>query len=399
MERYDVIVVGGGLVGPALALALAGAGLRVAVLDRLAAPVRRDPGFDGRGYAVALASARVLGALQLWSGLEPLAQPIRDIRVSDGLPGLGPLLHFDPTEIDQTRFGWIVEDRFLRRALLDALAPAGVDHLAPAEVAAIADTVVTLTDGRTLGAPLVVAADGRRSPTARRAGIGYQGWDYDQTGLVAAIEHERTHDGVAWQSFFPGGPFAVLPLPGNRSSLVWSERSRRAAALAALPDADYAVELARRIGPRLGAIRLVGTRAAWPLGLSLASRYVAPRLALVGDAAHGVHPIAGQGLNLGLRDVAALAEVIVEAARRGEDIGALDVLTRYERWRRFDAASFALGMDALNRLFSTDLAPLRALRDLGLRAMSALAPARRAVMAEAAGQSGDTPRLLRGQPL
>jgi 2-octaprenyl-6-methoxyphenol hydroxylase len=259
------------------------------------------------------------------------------------------------------------------------------------------EAALDMAEGPPLRARLVVAADGRRSPLASDAGIGRIGWSYPQTGLVAAIAHERPHHGLAHQSFFPGGPFAVLPLTGDRCSIVWSERTARAEAIVRLDDRAYAEELARRIGPRLGAIELVGRRWAYPLDLSLAERYCAPRLALAGDAAHGVHPIAGQGLNMGLRDAAALAEVLVEAARRGEDVGALAVLERYERWRRFDATAFALGMDALNRLFSNDNPVLGLLRRTGLALVERLPVAQRALMREATGQAGEVPRLLRGE--
>jgi 2-octaprenyl-6-methoxyphenol hydroxylase len=279
----------------------------------------------------------------------------------------------------------------------------GLAHLAAAEVAEAgrgpAGATVRLADGRRLEAPLIIACDGRRSALAAAAGIRRLRWDYGQTGLVNAIAHELPHAGVAHQSFFPGGPFAVLPLPGNRSSLVWSERTREAGRLMALDDAAFTAEVAARVGPRLGRIELAGARWAYPLDLSLAERYVAPRLALAGDAAHGVHPIAGQGLNIGLRDVAALAEVLVEAARIGEDIGSALVLERYQRWRRFDATVLALGMDALNRLFSNDNPLLRLTRDAGLAAVGRLGGLRRFFMREAAGLEGAVPRLLRGQAL
>lgn len=400
----DVIVVGGGLVGPALALALAGAGFRVTVVDRETPERRAEPDFDGRAYAIALASARLLGALGVWQRVEAHAQPIRDITVDEGVPSDGPLLHFDPRELDEGRVGWIVEDRWLRGALLDAMDRAeGVTHFAPAEVAAAergpAGATLHLVGGRSLAAPLIVACDGRRSALAAGAGIRRLRWDYGQTGLVNAIAHERPHQGVAHQSFFAGGPFAVLPLPGNRSSLVWSERTREAERLLALDDVAFTAEVAARIGPRLGEIELAGGRWAYPLDLSLASDYAAPRLALAGDAAHGVHPIAGQGLNIGLRDVAALAEVLVGAARIGEDIGSALVLERYQRWRRFDATAFALGMDALNRLFSNANPVLRLARDAGLAAVNRAGGLRRMFMREAAGVEGEVPRLLRGQPL
>ena len=404
MIVIDAIIIGGGLIGPALALSLAQAGFRVTVLDRVAVARRGAPDFDGRAYAVALGSARLLQALGVWGGVEDKAEAIRDIHVAEGVPVDLPLLHFDPRELDEGRVGWIVEDRWLRGALLAAMEAAdGVTQLAPVEVAGVdygsATAKVRLADGRALTAPLVIACDGRRSAVAEAAGIRRLRWGYGQTGLVNAIAHELPHDGLAHQSFFPGGPFAVLPLPGDRSSLVWSERTAEAERLQALDDDAFTAEIAARIGPRLGRIELAGQRWAYPLDLTLAERYVAPRLALAGDAAHGIHPIAGQGLNIGLRDVAALAEVLVEAARIGEDIGAVNVLERYQRWRRFDATSLALGMDALNRLFSNDNPALKLARDTGLAAVNRAGPLRRAFMREAAGVAGDVPRLLRGQAL
>ncbi len=404
-DRFDTVVLGGGLVGSALALALARHGIESALLDPLPAEVRADPEFDGRAYAVAPGSANLLRALGIWDGVGRHAEPVRRISVADRADGPLPAaaLHFDPAEGDQETLGWILEDRFLRGALLRAVANApGIEHRAPARSDAVrlapTGAEVDLA-GETLRSALVLACDGRRSATARAAGIGYLSWDYPQTGLVCAIEHERPHGGEAHQAFFAGGPFAQLPLPGNRSSIVWSEAKARADEIAALDDAAYTAEIARRLGGRLGEVRLAGRRWAYPLGLALATCYARPRLAVAGDAAHGVHPIAGQGLNMGLRDVAALTEVLVEAARRGEDIGALDVLRRYERWRRFDATAMTLGMDGLNRLFSTGVGPAQALRNAGLHMVARLAPARRFFMSEAAGLSGDVPRLLSGQTI
>ncbi|HSF96421.1 MAG TPA: UbiH/UbiF/VisC/COQ6 family ubiquinone biosynthesis hydroxylase [Thermohalobaculum sp.] len=410
-SRFDIIVVGGGLTGPALALALAGAGFRVAIVDRVAADRRAAPDFDGRAYAVALGSARLLGSLGVWPEVEPKAQPILDIEVDEGLPsGLfsaAPLLHFDPRELDEGQVGWIVEDRWLRGALLDAMdAAQNLTQIAPAEVTG-ADyanvATLRLAGGSAPSASLIVACDGRRSALAAAAGIRRLRWGYDQIGLVNAIAHEQPHHGVAHQSFFPGGPFAVLPLiddgAAHRSSLVWSERTGEAERLRSLDDAAFTAEIAARIGGRLGEIGLIGKRWAYPLDLTLAETYVAPRLALAGDAAHGIHPIAGQGLNIGLRDVGALAEVLVEAARIGEDIGTTIVLERYQRWRRFDANTLALGMDALNRLFSNHDPGLKLIRDAGLKAVDRMGGLRRAFMREAAGVAGDVPRLLRGQAL
>ena len=400
----DILITGGGLNGPVLALALAQAGLTVTVLDAAPRATRAARNFDGRAYALALTSVRMLRRLGLWEALAPNAQPMTDIKVSDGRAGEGPspfFLHFDHREIEEGPMGQMIEDRFLRPALLDALdAAEGVTHLSEARVTAQAtdDTGVTVTleDGRHLRARLLVGCDGRGSGTATRAGIARTGWDYDQTAMVCAIAHEKPHHGTAHQFFMPEGPLAILPLPGNRSSIVWTERTDRAAAINALPDADYLTILRPRFGDFLGEIRLDGDRFTYPLGLSLAQSFTAPRVALVGDAAHGLHPIAGQGLNAGLRDIAALAQTLGDARQRGEEIGSAPVLDRYAAWRRADTATLAAATDGFNRLFSNDNAWLRAARDIGLGLVANLPPLRRAFIREAAGLSGEVPELMRG---
>lgn len=405
-DIFDVAIIGGGLNGPALGLALAQAGLRVAVIDGQAPRARAEAAFDGRAYALAIASKRLLGAIGVWDPLAPDVQPIMQIKASDGRAGegpSGPVLHFDSAEIEEGPMGFMVEDRHLYAAFLSAMeAATGLAHLpgvtALDHIPGPGLAPVVLSDGRTIRARMIAACDGRASPTARRAGIGRTGHDYGQTALVAAIAHDRPHDGTAHQFFMPTGPLAILPLRGNRSSIVWSETHANAAAIAALDDAGFLEVLRPRFGDFLGAIRLAGPRFSYPLTLTLANSYTAPRLALVGDAAHGVHPIAGQGLNLGLRDVAALAEVLVAAHRRGEDIGAPDVLERYQSWRRFDATTLALGMDGVNALFSNDLWPLRAARDAGIGLVSRTAPLRRTFMRQAAGLTQGA-KLLAGETL
>lgn len=404
MKRdFDVIIAGGGLNGPALGLALAQGRLRVAVVDARPVDLRAGDAFDGRAYALALASVRLLGALGLWRELAAKAQPIREVKACEGHPGdgAGPFhLHFDGAEIEEGAVGQMLEDRFLYRALMGAMA--AVTHIPATAVVAQAPQPsgieVTLSDDRKLTAALLVGADGRQSGVGARAGIGRTGWDYGQTALVAAIDHEKPHHGIAHQFFMANGPLAILPLPGNRSSIVWSETHAAAGAIAALNDGDFLTVLRPRFGDFLGAISLAGPRFSYPLNLTLANSYIAERVALVGDAAHGVHPIAGQGLNLGLRDVAALAEVLILAARRGEDIGAAQVLDRYQSWRRFDSTSLALGMDSVNRLFSNDNALLRAGRELGMGAVNAIGPLRRRFMRQAAGLTLDPmPVLLEGK--
>lgn len=403
---FDILIAGGGLNGPALALALADAGLSVAVADARPADARAGDAFDGRAYALALASQRLLAALGLWPELAPNAQEIRKVEATQGAPGegAGPFgLHFDGAELEEGRLGYMLEDRFLYRALLAAM-QGRVTHLPglsvtgqEAEGAAIR---ATLSDGRSISARLLVGADGRQSGVAARAGIRRIGHDYGQIALVAAVDHELPHEDTAHQYFMPTGPLAILPLPGNRSSIVWSEAEASARAIMELPDDEFLAVLRPRFGDFLGEIRLAGPRFSYPLNLTLAERYVAPRVALVGDAAHGVHPIAGQGLNLGLRDVAVLAEVLVAARRRGEDIGADLVLARYQDWRRPDATALALGMDGVNALFSNANPLLRTAREIGMGLVDAIPPLRRGFMRQAAGLSLEPmPRLLTGRRL
>lgn len=404
---HDVLIAGGGLNGSALALALASGGLTVGLIDPTPRDRRAAPDFDGRGYALALTSVRLLGALGLWEGLAERSQPILEIKVSDGRAGEGPspmVLHFDHAEIEEGPMGHMVEDRHLRPALLDAIdaEPRITQITGPTVVAQDerdGSIVATLSDGRTVSAGVLVGCDGKTSSVASRAGIRRTGWRYGQTALVTSVEHDKPHEGIAHQFFMPEGPLAILPLPSNRSSIVWTERTERAGRINALDDAGYLAVLRPRFGDFLGDIRLVGDRFTYPLQLSLANVFVAPRVALVGDAAHAVHPIAGQGLNAGLKDVAALAEILTDAHRRGEDIGRIDVLERYQRWRRFDVATLALATDGFNRLFSNDNPLLRFVRDLGLAAVNALPEMRRGLIREAAGLTGDLPRLLTGRPL
>ncbi|MCE8418077.1 FAD-dependent monooxygenase [Rhodovulum sulfidophilum] len=403
----EILIVGGGLNGPALALALAQAGLSVTVIDALPRTDRDSDLFDGRSYALALGSTRLLSAIGIWPGLVHRGQPILEIVASDGRAGEGAapfFLDFHHGEIEDGPMGHMIEDRYLRRAMLEALEAEPRITTLSGETVVAQETgptgvTVTLTSGRQICARLLVGCDGRRSGTAQRAGIGRTGHDYGQTALVCAIAHEHPHGGTAHQFFMPPGPLAILPLPGNRSSIVWSERHAQAAAIQALDDAAYLEMLRPRFGDFLGEIALEGARFTYPLSLSLANAFCAPRVALLGDAAHGVHPIAGQGLNLGLRDVGALAQVLVEAKRRGEDIGAIDVLERYQTWRRFDTTLMAAGTDTVNALFSNDNPLLRLGRDLGLGAVAALPALRRRFIREAAGLTGGLPRLMTGRPL
>lgn len=398
----DIAIVGGGLNGPILALALEQAGISTTVIDALTTKVRKNPSFDGRSYAVALTSQRLLNNIGLWGDIKDNAQPMLEIKVSDGRAGEGPspfFMHFDHAEIEDGPMGYMVQDRYLRRTLLDAITSnPNITHLSDQTVvsqdAANGGITVTLASGKAITARALIGCDGRGSGTAQRAGIKRIGWGYGQTALVCAIEHEKPHGGIAHQFFMPAGPLAILPLTGNRSSIVWSETEANATAFNALSDEEYLTMLRPRFGDFLGEISLAGARYSYPLALSMTDRLVADRVALVGDAAHGLHPIAGQGLNAGMRDIAALVQIISEAQKRGEDYGNLAVLKRYEEWRRFDNTALALTTDTFNKLFSNDNPLLRLGRDLGMGLINAVPSLRRGIIREAAGLSGDLPDLM-----
>jgi 2-octaprenyl-6-methoxyphenol hydroxylase len=399
--KCDVLIVGGGLAGLSLAIALGQAGLGVAVIDREDPARALAAGFDGRVSAIADASVRMLEAIGLWRHVVE-AQPILDIRVSDGDSPF--FVHYDHHAVGNRPFGQMVENRAIRQAQQARLAELpNVTLFAPAQATAIDRgpyrVGARLADGTAIEAPLCVAADGKASPLRQQAGIGTVGWDYGQDGIVCTVEHERPHGGVAQERFLQPGPFAILPMTGNRSSLVWTEPREVAGALLRLEQGRFDAELARRFGDHFGVVRSVGPRWSYPLTLQLADRYAAERLVLVGDAAHGIHPIAGQGLNLGLRDVAALAEILVDTLRLGLDLGGGEVASRYERWRRFDTIALAAITDGLNRLFLTEIAPVRLVRDLGLGAVNALPALKKVFMRHAMGSLGDVPRLLRGEAL
>lgn len=410
-SETDVIIVGGGLAGGLCALALARAGLSVAVVDAEPVPRMRELAFDGRTSALAYACVRVFKRLGLWPAIEPHAEPILDILVSDGRArgrfsdgARSPLhLHFDSRELESGEpLGWIVENVVLRAAIFEAIEKTPeIKLFAPARVERAAFEAegahVELSTGQRLSAPLIVAADGRNSALRRQAGIKTTGWQYGQTGIVVTVKHERPHNGVAHEFFLPSGPFAILPLKDNRSSLVWTERSDAAPAYIALDDNAFTRAIADRFGEFLGAVELASPRWSYPLALHLAQRFIAPRLALIGDAAHAVHPIAGQGFNLGVKDVAALADVLEEAAGVGLDLGSMSVLENYERWRRFESISLSLGMDAINRLFSNDFAPLRLARDIGMNAVGKAAPLRRFFMRQAGADIGRLPPLMQAE--
>jgi len=407
---YDVAIAGGGFAGRTLALVLAKQapqGFRIALVDAESPRAGAGRSLDARALALSAASKSLLSVLGLWQELEPNAQAISSIEITDSPLDAGLRQHFLGFE-DELKAGEaaasIVESGDLSRMLADAvageraidiIAPDTVDDFTPGSFAVVA----RLAQGGEIEASLLVAADGKRSKLRERAGIKCVGWPYPQVGIVTAVAHERPHRGRAVQHFLPAGPFAILPLTGNRSSIVWTEEKTRGEAIMAASEEDFVTELTKRFGHRLGEIALAGPRQSFPLDLQIARSFIADRLALIGDAAHVVHPLAGQGLNIGMRDVAALAETIVESARLGLDIGAAPQLERYERWRRFDSAFSAAVMDGLNRLFSNDSAPLRVLRDLGLGLVDRAPGVKRFLAREAAGTTGQVPRLLRGETL
>ncbi|MGZ3306309.1 MAG: UbiH/UbiF/VisC/COQ6 family ubiquinone biosynthesis hydroxylase [Asticcacaulis sp.] len=410
-QTCDVIISGGGMAGMTLALALHSGGLDVVLVEKQPFDTQLDASFDGRASAIAYACFRQWKALGVGDALEPLACRMDEIFVTDGrLPGAAtppPLpffLHFTSDEISgrsgDEPLGYMVENRHTRRALHEAMAAHGI-KVVTAGVTAYREgpafAEVDLDTGETLRAPLVVSAEGRKSRLREQAGIGYINWDYGQSAVVATVQMARPHNHVAYEHFLPTGPFAILPLNGNQACIVWSETDAKAKALMQVRDELFHDHLLARFGEFLGEISLAGPKFIYPLGLGLAEEMHKGRLALLGDAAHGIHPIAGQGLNLGLKDVAALAEVLIEAARLGEDIGTDLVLERYARWRRFDNVSTSVVMDGFVRLFSNDNPLVRTVRDVGMGLFNRVPALRQFVMEDAGAATGDLPKLLRGE--
>jgi len=403
--QRSIVICGGSFAGLALALALRqGLGAEVAVIVADPALAVR-PSRDGRATAIVAACRRLFGALHVWGDIASTAQPISDMVVTDSRleDATRPVfLTFTGNVEPGEPFAHMVENRFLIDALVTRAEAHGIDLRATAVTSydANADGVeVHLADGGVIAASLLVAADGARSRLRERAGIATHGWDYDQSGIVVTVGHERDHGGRAEEHFLPAGPFAILPLTGKRSSLVWTEKRSEAARIVALTDEEFHRELEQRFGLHLGEIKVLDKPRAFPLGYFVARSFVAERLALIGDAAHVIHPIAGQGLNLGLKDVAALAEVVVDAARLGIDLGQSDVLERYQRWRRFDTMAMGLATNSLNLLFSNRSTLLRTVRDVGLGLVDRTPPLKEMFIRQAAGLSGEVPRLLKGEAL
>jgi 2-octaprenyl-6-methoxyphenol hydroxylase len=404
-HKTDVFIGGAGFAGLALAIALRqalGDNFAVTVADpTLASPQSNDP----RASAIAAAARRLFEAIEVWDAVAAQAQPILDMVVTDSKlnDAVRPTFLTFGGEVEEGEpFAHMVENRYLIDALVAKAKQLGVELRA----AAVEDFAhspravgVRLADGDTIAARLLVGADGARSSIREHAGIATHGWNYDQSAIVTTVAHEREHNGRAEEHFLPAGPFAILPLTGKRSSIVWTETARDAKRIVASPDDEFHAELEKRFGLHLGDIEIVGPRRAFPLGLHTARSFIGERLALVGDAAHVIHPIAGQGLNMGLRDAAALAEAVADAARLGLDVGGADVLERYQRWRRFDTMTMGVATDGLNRLFSNHSDVLRLARDIGLGVVERIPALKRVFIREAAGFTGEVPKLLRGEAL
>lgn len=399
------VIAGGAFAGLALALALRqglGSGLPITVVDPALA---KRPSADPRASAIVAACRRLFDVLGVWEEVAPTAQPILDMVVTDSAleDATRPVFLTFAGEVEPGEpFAHMVENRLLIDALVRRAEASEITLRASAvsgyEVRGDA-IAPRLDDGAEIEASVLIAADGARSKLRQRAGIATHGWDYDQSGIVVTVGHERDHEGRAEEHFLPSGPFAILPLHGKRSSLVWTERRAEAARLVALPADEFHRELEKRFGLKLGEISVLDQPRAFPLGYFIARSFIADRMALVGDAAHLIHPIAGQGLNMGLKDVAALAECLVDAARLGIDPGQRDVLERYQRWRRFDTVAMGVATNSLNALFSNRSTLLRSVRDIGLGLVDRLPPLKGAFIRQAAGLSGEVPRLLRGEML
>jgi 2-octaprenyl-6-methoxyphenol hydroxylase len=399
-NTFDVVINGGGMVGGTLACLLANAGFRIALIDRETPSTRLAPEYDGRASAIALGSQRVLKGAGLWDALEEVASPILDIRVSDQDSPLS--LHYDHAALDDCpSLGYMIENRHFRVALAGTIEKREtLQVLSPDQIVSMDrpahQVQLTLESGKSLTAKMVIGADGRVSLIRKMAKIAVTRHDYAQSGIVCTVEHEFSHEQTAYERFLASGPFAILPLQGNRSSIVWAERTDLADKIMALSDNDFQVELRQRFGDFLGALKPCGPRWCYPLSLQFTNQCIDHRLVLAGDASHAMHPLAGQGLNMGLRDVAALFEVLDDARKLGLDFGTHTVLDRYQRWRRFDNTLMLGATHGINSLFSNDVEPLRLARTFGLAAVDNVPRLKRYFMKQAMGLNGELPKLMQG---
>ena len=400
--NVDVVVIGGGMVGLTLALSLGSAGLSVALIEPSKPSGPKNKMYDGRTTAISAGSQKILGSLDVWGGIKPNAQAISEIRVSDARSPV--FLHYHHADLGEQPLGHIVENKEIKAALLAKLATCKFVSLLFGEYVEILfrdeNHVIAMTSGSIkICATLAIATDGRNSPTREEAKIVKWERNYKQTAIVCTVCHEKDHKGIAQEHFLPSGPFAILPMTKNRSSIVWTEHCDLAQHIMSLGDSDFLKELELRFGDYLGCLEVIGPKFLYPLGVLHAVTYVAPRLALAGDAAHAIHPIAGQGFNMGLLDVAALAELVVHSWRLGLDVGSVLVLEKYEKWRRFDNTLMLATTDVLNSLFSNDHPTLRVLRDTGLFAVNKVIPLKKMLMLHAMGMLGRLPKLVRGEGL
>jgi len=401
-EKYDVVISGGGVIGLTLAVALAQNGILVSLVEYDDITTRLNDKFDGRAYAISYAPYIMMKTLGLWDRFSSDAQPINDIHITDGHAPL--FLHFDERDLGDGPLGHMVEVRHLRKGLYEAvLAQENITLINPDHITSVNNVPgacdVTLNSGRKITCALLISAEGRKSPLRKMMGINIKTWDYKQVGIVTTVKHEIDHAGTAYERFYPSGPFAILPLQNKRASIVWCEPPERAKTIMGLSNAAFDAELGKKFGDFLGDVHHLGQRWAYPLTSQLADDYFGTGFCLIGDAAHSIHPIAGQGFNLGLRDIAALTEVLVDAKRLGSDLGSELTLERYARWRRTDNNILALSMDGLTRLFSNNITPIRIARQIGLGIVGEIPPLKRFFMRHARGTVGRLPKLLRGEKI
>lgn len=398
----DILISGAGVVGMTLGYALAQNGINVVIIDTLDIKASLNDDFDGRSYAISYAPYVMLKTIGLWDKIGKHAQAINEIHVTDGQSPV--FLHFDQQELGDGPLGQMVEVRHIRSGLYSAIKNhKNISLLAPDSIISTENfpghVMVQLKSGKSVKAPLLIGAEGRRSSLREQNNIKVHIWDYNQTGIVTTVEHQLDHQGIAHEKFFAQGPFAILPLKGNRSSIVWCEPPEKAKTIMALSERAFNAELSKKFGSFLGDVKSLGQRWAYPLTMQLADDYIGERFCLIGDAVHGIHPIAGQGFNLGLRDIAALSEVLVDAHRLGADLGSELVLERYVRWRRTDNNVLALGMDGLTRLFSNDNMLITTARRMGLAMIEELPDVKKFFMSHARGTVGNLPKLLKGESL